>query len=41
MVMYGIQFDDSDNYFVELTKGTGKIVLRVNPGGTVFFFKKL
>lgn len=41
MVMYGIQFDDADNYFIEMSKGTNKIVLRVNPGGTVFFFKQL
>jgi hypothetical protein len=29
MVLYGIQFDDEDNYFVELTKGTSKIVLKI------------
>jgi len=41
MIMYGVQFDDADNYFVELTKGSNKIVLQVNTVGTVFFFKQL
>jgi hypothetical protein len=41
MIMYGIQFDDADNYFVELSKGTNKIILQVNTEGTVFLFKKL
>jgi hypothetical protein len=41
MIMYGIQFDDADNYFVELAKGSKKIVLQVNPEGDVFFFKEL
>lgn len=41
MLLYGIQFDDEDNYFVELTKGTKKIVVHVNMEGSVFFFKDL
>lgn len=41
MIMYGIQFDDADNYFVELKKGNSKIVVRVDLKGEVFFFKQL
>ncbi len=41
MILYGIQFEDADNYFVEMTKGEKKIVLQVNPQGSVFFFKDL
>jgi hypothetical protein len=41
MILYGSQFEDQDNYFVELTKGTDKIVLQVGAIGEVFFFKKL
>ena len=41
MILYGVQFGSQDNYFVELTKGTNKIVLQVNPSGEVFFFKQL
>jgi hypothetical protein len=41
MVLYGMQFDDMDNYFVELSKGTSKIVLRVDEKGIVTFFKDL
>jgi hypothetical protein len=41
MVLYETQFEDADNYFVLLTKGTKKIVLQVNSEGTVFFFKEL
>jgi hypothetical protein len=40
MVLYGVQFEDEDNYFVELTKGAKKIVVQVNNEGT-FFFKEL
>lgn len=41
MILYGSQFADEDNYFVELTKGTDKIVVQVNPEGQMFFFKKI
>ena len=41
MVMYGVQFDDEDNYFVELSKGDKKIVLQVSTDGTVNFLKQL
>lgn len=41
MMLYGVQFDDADNYFIELTKGTDKIVLQVNTSGTVFYFTQL
>jgi hypothetical protein len=41
MLLYGLQFDDEDNYFVELTKGKKNIVLRVNSRGSVYFFKDL
>ncbi len=41
MMLYGVQFADEDNYFVELSKGNKKIVLQVNPEGDVFFFTEL
>lgn len=41
MIMYGIQFDDEDNWFVEMAKGTDKIVVKVNKTGEVEYFKKL
>ena len=37
MMLYGLQFDDEDNYFVELTKGNSKIVVRVNSAGDLLF----
>jgi hypothetical protein len=41
MILYGMQFEDADNYFVELTKGTRKIVVQVSPEGNVTFFEEL
>ncbi len=41
MILYGTQFDDADTYLVELTKGTDKIVVQVDPDGAVSFFKQL
>lgn len=41
MIMYGVQFEDQDNYFVELAKGNSKIVLRIDIEGNVTLFKKL
>ena len=37
MVMYGIQFDDTDTYLVELIKGTKKIVVQVDKQGMIIF----
>jgi hypothetical protein len=41
MLLYNSQFDDEDNYFVEMAKGNNKIILRVNSSGVVYFFKQL
>jgi len=41
MVMYGIQFDDADNYFVEMTQGTKRFILDCNKKGKVVIFKNL
>jgi hypothetical protein len=41
MLLYGIQFQDEDNYFGELTKGNKKMIVRVDPRGLVEFFKEL
>ena len=41
MILYGVQFEDEDNYFVEMAKGDSKIVLRVDKVGNVTLFKKL
>lgn len=41
MILWGTEVLDRDNYFVELSKGADKIVVYVDPGGNVSFFKKL
>jgi len=41
MLMFGDQFIDSQNYFVQLSKGAEKIVLQVTPVGQVFLFSKI
>ena len=41
MILWGLQFDDSDLYFVELTKGSSKIIVQVDAESRVSFFKEL
>lgn len=41
MILYNQQFDDADNYFIEMKKGNKAIVLQVNMNGNVSFFKDL
>ena len=41
MYLYGTQYDDEDNYFVELKKGDRQIILHVDTLGNVSFFKQL
>jgi hypothetical protein len=41
MILYGVQFDDEDNYFVELSNGKKRIILQVISSGEVFYFKEL
>jgi hypothetical protein len=41
MLLYGIQFDDEDNYFIEVRNGAKTDVLRVAMDGDVAFFKQL
>jgi len=41
MNLYGTQFDDKDNYFVEISKGGKQSVLQVNMAGEVMFFRQL
>jgi hypothetical protein len=41
MILYGSQFNDADNYFVELSKGNEKIIVRVDVPGFVYDFTKL
>jgi hypothetical protein len=41
MIMFGDQFDDADNYFVELKKDNKAIVLQVTMSGDVSFFKQI
>ena len=41
MSLYGINFEDTDNYFAELS-GEGKnIILKISPEGRIFFFKEM
>ena len=41
MILWATQFDDADNYFVEMDKGSEAIILKVDPYGMVSYFKKL
>ena len=41
MILINDEFVNTDNYFVQLSKGTAKIVLQVTPVGKVVLFKKL
>ena len=41
MVLYGTEFEDADNYFVELHSAKNNIVLEVSPEGEVSFFTKM
>lgn len=41
MLMYGRQFDDADNYFVEIRKGAKDLVLQVDMGGDVSYFGQM
>ncbi|MDP4223088.1 MAG: hypothetical protein Q8868_07230 [Bacteroidota bacterium] len=41
MSLWETQFADEDNYFVELSKGNEKIILRVDTQNEIFYFKKL
>lgn len=38
MLLYGQQFDDADNYFVELQKDNKAIILQVDMAGDVLYF---
>lgn len=41
MLLYGTQFSDTDNYFVEMSNKTKNIVVQTNPNGELFFFSEL
>jgi len=41
MLLYNRQFDDADNYFIELKKNASSIILKVDMRGDVSFFKEL
>jgi hypothetical protein len=41
MLIYGREFDDNDNYFVELSKDNKQIVVQVKMDGEVSYFKEL
>jgi len=41
MMLYGNEFEDADNYFVEMSSKDKNIILQANPEGEVFFFKEL
>jgi hypothetical protein len=40
-LLYGSQFGNADNYFVELSKANDRIIVQVTPTGSVYFFKQL
>ena len=41
MILYGTQFDDADNYFVELKKENKNIIVQVKMNGTVAYFSEM
>ena len=41
MMLFNLQFDDADNYFIELKKDARSIILKVDMRGVVSFFKEL
>ncbi|MBN8786763.1 MAG: hypothetical protein J0I84_06720 [Terrimonas sp.] len=41
MYLYGTQFDDEDNYFVELSKADARLILKVKMDGDVSYFKEM
>ncbi len=41
MMLYNTQFQDEDNYFVELTKGAERLVVRSDVSGNISLFQKL
>ncbi|MFA5972753.1 MAG: hypothetical protein WC780_10420 [Lentimicrobiaceae bacterium] len=41
MILYGLQFDDANSYFVEITKAHKKTILQVDMAGYVTFFKNI
>ncbi|ULQ55823.1 hypothetical protein KJS94_14330 [Flavihumibacter rivuli] len=41
MVLYGEQFDDQDNYFIELFQPGKRVILKVDKSGNVYTFKTM
>lgn len=41
MSLWNTQFEDQDNYFVELIKGTDRMIVQVHPTGEIDFFTSL
>ncbi|MDF2381228.1 hypothetical protein JMG10_07115 [Nostoc ellipsosporum NOK] len=41
MLLYGEQFDDADNYFIELSKGSDKVILQSDTNGETGFFAQV
>lgn len=41
MILFGSSISDEDNYFVELSKDSRKVILQVNMEGAVSFFKEV
>lgn len=41
MMMYGASFADQDNYFVDLQSGNKDVIVKVDLGGNVSFFKEM
>ncbi len=39
--LYGVQYNNNDNYFVELSRKKENVVLEVSPQGTVSFYRDL
>lgn len=41
IILYGTQFESTDNYFVELNKDNRKLIVKVSPEGHVSLFKEI
>lgn len=41
MILYNQQFEDADNYFIQLKKGNKEIIVQMDTSGDVSFFKQI
>ena len=40
-IIYGVKFQNAENYFLEMTKSDKRIIVEVNPEGEVYLYREL